>query len=282
MRVGLIPASGGAVNSSGSYVADYAATAEASGFDSIWMGEHPALPVHPRQAYPGRRESLAEPSSAPLPDPIDWLAFAAAHSTSLILGTAVVILPLHQPVVLAKRVATLDQLSGGRVCLGIGVGWNRQEFVACGAEWEQRGARTDEIIGALRVLWRDEQATFQGAHIGFEPVYSSPKPVGASVPIFVGAMSDAGARRAGRLGDGYLPFERDHRRLVELIGIMRRAAEDAGRDPDSIEITAMGSVRPERIKALTSAGVERMVLFEADVDALPALGERIHDEINES
>jgi probable F420-dependent oxidoreductase len=279
MHVGLIPAAAGAVNAAGSYVAEYVATAEASGFDSIWLGEHPALPVSPETAYPGRREGLTAPSSAPLPDPLEWLSFAAAHSTTLLLGTAILILPLHQPVVLAKRVATLDQLSGGRVRLGIGVGWNPQEYAACGATWEHRGERCDELIDALRVLWADEEATFGGRHVSFEPLYCSPHPVRSTVPILVGSSSAVGARRAGRIGDGYLPFERDHRRLAEQISIMKLAAEAAGRDPDSIEITALGGTRPERIKLLADLGVHRMLLFGADIAALPELGAKLRDII---
>jgi probable F420-dependent oxidoreductase len=216
-----------------------------------------------------------------LPDPLEWLAFAAAHSTNLLLGTAVLILPLHHPVVLAKRLATLDQLAGGRLRLGIGVGWNRQEFAACGAEWEGRGERAEEIVEALRVLWSEERATFRGPTIGFEPVYSSPKPVNGAVPVLVGATLPVGARRAGRIGDGFLPFERDLDRLEQLVATMRQAATDAGRDPAAVEITALGGVRPERIERLARLGVARMLLFEADVDALPALGRRMNEMVAE-
>jgi probable F420-dependent oxidoreductase len=277
MKIGLIPAAGGAIHSSGGYVADYVGAAEAHGFDSVWLGEHPALPVASAQDYPGRKEGLPAPSALPLPDPLDWLAFAAARTTTLLLGTAILILPLHHPVVLAKRISTLDQLSDGRVRLGIGVGWNQQEFAACGAEWSGRGRRTDEMIGALRNLWRDEHASFEGELVRFEPVFSSPKPVNRSVPILVGANSAVGARRAGRLGDGFMPFEREHARLVELIDIMRHAAEEAGRDPYSVEITALGSTRPERIDAIRDLGVHRMLLFEADPAAIPRLADRLGD-----
>jgi probable F420-dependent oxidoreductase len=281
MRVGLIPALAGAVESSPDYIADYVRTAEASGFDSIWLGEHPALPVRPDTAYPGRDEGLEGPSSAPLPDPLDWLAFAAAHSEHLLLGTAVLILPLHQPVPLAKRVATLDQVSGGRVRLGVGVGWNRQEYEACNARWQGRGRRAEEMVEAMRVLWRDDEAEFSGEFVNFEPVYSSPKPVNGSVPIVVGASSTLGLERAGRLGDGFLPFERDIDQLSHNIGVVREAAQRAGRDPASIEITALGGTRPERIARLAQLGVARMLLFGADIGALPSLGERLRELVHD-
>ena len=277
MKVGLIPAMGGAVSSEPGYIRDFMRTAEVSGFDSVWVGEHPALPVHPDTSYPGEREGLQAPSSAPLPDPLEWLAFAAGHSESLLLGTAILILPLHHPVVLAKRVATLDRVSAGRFRLGVGVGWNRQEFVACGAEWERRGERADESIEALRVLWRDEQAEYDGATVGFEPVYSSPKPLRGCVPILIGASGPAGARRAGRTGDGYLPFERDQARMVALLDEMRRSAEASGRDPEAIEITAMGSTNPDRIKAMAALGVHRIVFFQNDIAQLPTLAARVLD-----
>lgn len=279
MRVGLIPAMGNGVVPHGSYIAEYTRTAEASGFDSIWLGEHPALPVHPEQAYPGSREGLSGPSLEPLPDPLEWLAFAAAHSTTLKLGTAILLLPLHNPVVLAKRVATLDQVSEGRFLLGIGIGWNQQEYRAVGVPWEKRGARTDEYIEALRVLWQNDEASYKGSLVEFEPVYSAPKPFQGTVPIHVGGQTVPGARRAGRLGDGFLPFDRDKAMLAKHIDEMKRAAAEAGRDPQSIEITALGGTSRERIKALIDLGVSRMLLFSADIGGLAALGDKLNNTI---
>ena len=127
------------------------------------------------------------------------------------------------------------------------------------------------------MLWGSDEAEFHGATVGFEPVYSSPKPVRGSVPIHIGASGPAGARRAGRTGDGYLPFERDQERLVTLIDEMRRTAEAHGRDPDAVEITAMGSTRPERIRAMAALGVHRIVFFQDDIAQLPSLAARVHD-----
>jgi probable F420-dependent oxidoreductase len=276
MKVGLIPGTAGTFATSGAEVRALARATEAAGFDSIWLGEHVVLPAVPDEPYPGEKEGLAGPTSGALPDPLEWLAFAAATTDHLLLGTSIVIVPLHNPLILAKRLATLDQLSGGRVRLGIGVGWNRQEFDALGVPWAHRGRRCDEAIAAMRALWRDTPASFRGEHVSFEPVYSSPKPVGASVPVLVGGNSDVAARRAGRIGDGYFPFERDFDRLVDLIAAMRVAAEQAGRDPDAIEITSLGSIRAERVAKLAAAGVHRMVLFMADhdVESVAALGAR--------
>jgi probable F420-dependent oxidoreductase len=277
VRFGLIPAAGRGISASPGYIAEYVETAEALGFDSVWMGEHPALPVSSDTPYPGGGTGLPEPSGVPLPDPLEWLAFAAARTTTLLIGTAVLILPLHHPVVMAKRVATLDHMSGGRLLLGVGVGWNRQEYVACRASWSDRGQRIDELIAAMRALWSAEVAGYEGATVSFEPVYSSPKPARGQVPIHVGASAPVGARRAGRLGDGYLPFERDLDQLASLIGEMKRAAEVADRDPDAIEITSMGSTTPAKVQAMARLGVGRMLFFADDIASLPALAQRAGD-----
>jgi probable F420-dependent oxidoreductase len=279
MRFGLIPAAGSGVSASAAYIAEYVESAEALGFDSVWMGEHPALPATSEIPYPGSGTGLPEPSGVPLPDPLEWLAFAAARTTTLLLGTAVLILPLHHPAVMAKRVATLDHMSGGRVRLGVGVGWNRQEYVACGASWEDRGKRMDELIAAMRALWSTEVTGFDGPTVSFEPVFSSPKPAAGNVPVHVGASAPAGARRAGRIGDGYLPFERDLGELASLIGVMRQAADSVGRDPDAIEITSMGSTTPAKVQAMARLGVDRMLFFVDDIASLPELAQRAGDAI---
>lgn len=276
MKVGLIPAFGGGIQGDGAYVKAVVQHAEAAGFDSLWVGEHVVLPVYSRQAYPGSREGLQAPSAEPLPDPLDWLAFAAAHSERLLLGTAVLLAPLHHPLVLAKRLATLDRLSNGRVLLGAGIGWNEQEYEQIGVGFKTRGRRFDDLIGALRVLWRDDKAEYRSDFVNFEPLYSAPKPVQNSIPILIGGDSDAAARRAGRLGDGFMPFERDYDKLARLIELVRITAVEAGRDPDAIELTCLGSVQRARAEKLAALGVHRMLLFLSarEPDSIPALGAR--------
>ncbi|MGE0878250.1 MAG: LLM class F420-dependent oxidoreductase [Acidimicrobiia bacterium] len=276
MKVGLIPAFGGGIQGDGAYVAAVAREAENAGFDSLWVGEHVVLPVHARQAYPGSREGLQAPSTEPLPDPLDWLAFAAGCTSTLLLGTAVLLAPLHHPLILAKRIATLDRLSGGRVLLGVGIGWNEQEYEQVGVEFRTRGKRMDDTIGALRELWTDDQAEYHGEFVDFEPVYSAPKPVQNPLPVLIGGDSDAAAKRAGRLGNGFLPFERDYDRLARAIEIARTAASDAGRDPDELEITCLGSVSRARVEKLAALGVHRILLFLSarEPESIAVLGER--------
>jgi probable F420-dependent oxidoreductase len=184
----------------------------------------------------------------------------------------VLILPQRNPLVLAKEVATLDVLSGGRVMLGVGVGWLREEFDAIGVPFEERGARTDEYIAAMRALWTQDEATFKGQFTAFERAKSFPKPVRGTVPIVVGGHTKPAARRAGRLGDGFFPARTSPDELVELLDEMRKAAKDAGRDGDAIEVTAGGSMDVEGIKKYADLGVSRIVIppLGFDVETLKA------------
>ncbi len=214
--------------------------AEAAGFESLWGGEHVILPsaIESRYPYTADGKIPAEPDT-PIPDPLIWLAFAAAAAPSMRLGTCILIVPQRNPLVLAKELATLDRISGGRVELGLGVGWLREEFEALGVPWARRGARNDEYIEAMRALWAGPHAEFHGEFVDFDPVTCSPRPVQERIPILVGGDTDAAISRAVRLADGYFPGEGDAERLGGLITRLRQAAEDAGRDPDGIEINAM-------------------------------------------
>jgi probable F420-dependent oxidoreductase len=197
----------------------------------------------------------------PIPDPLDWLAFVAARTSRLRLGTAVLILPEHHPVALAKRLATIDVLSGGRLLLGVGVGWMREEAEAVGTCFEDRGRRTDEYIEVMRTLWRDDVASFAGRSVSFTQVKSVPKPVQpGGVPILVGGHSEAAARRAGRLGDGFFPLGVSADELPALLDVMHAAAKEAGRDPALIPITTNGPADVSVARQLVDAGVSRFVI----------------------
>jgi probable F420-dependent oxidoreductase len=214
--------------------------AEAAGFESVWGGEHVILPDSIESPYPYTSDGkIPATPDTPIPDPLIWLAFAAAAAPTLRLGTCILIVPQRNPLVLAKELATLDRLSGGRVELGLGVGWMKEEFDALGIPWERRGARTDEYVAAMRALWSGPHVEFHGEFVDFPKVTCSPRPVQTSIPILVGGDTDAAIRRAGRLADGYFPGEGDLERLKGLIARVRVAAEQAGRDPDAIEINAM-------------------------------------------
>ncbi len=261
MRFGIAFANTGqAVNPDAAV--ELALIAEENGFESLWAVEHTVVPAGYRSTYPysptGRMPGSED---SPIADPLIWLTWIAATTRNLRLATGVLILPQHNPLLLAKELATLDVLSGGRVILGVGVGWLEEEFAALGVSFRHRGARADEYIQALRVLWQDDESTFHGRFVDFEPARSYPKPAQeGGIPIVVGGHSPGAARRAGRLGDGFFPAVSSPQILRELIDVMRAAAEDAGRDPDAIDITSGGATDADSVRQLADMGVNRVVL----------------------
>jgi probable F420-dependent oxidoreductase len=265
MKVGLAFAS--SIGIDGNSALEICRRAESAGFESVWGGEHVIIPDAIGSKYPYTADGKipAEPDT-PIPDPLIWLAFAAAAAPTLRLGTCILIVPQRNPLILAKELATLDQLSGGRVELGLGVGWMKEEFDALGVPWERRGARNDEYIAAMRALWAAPHAEFHGDFVDFEPATCSPRPVNGSIPVLVGGDTDAAINRAVRLADGYFPGEGDVERLGALIGRLRSAAEKAERDPNSIEINAMFGVQ----MADPVAGVEQMAELGVGRIMIPA------------
>ena len=265
MKVGLAFAS--SIGIDGGTALDICRRAETVGFDSVWGGEHVILPDEIASSYPYTADGKipAEPDT-PIPDPLIWLAFVAAAAPTLRLGTCILIVPQRNPLVLAKELATLDRLSGGRLELGLGVGWLKEEFDALGVAWERRGARNDEYVAAMRALWAGPHAEFHGEFVDFEPATCSPRPVDGSIPVIVGGDSDAAIRRAVNLADGYFPGEGDFERLEALIGRVRQAAEAAGRDPESLAIhTIFGRQMADPV-----AGVEQMAALGVDRIMVPA------------
>jgi probable F420-dependent oxidoreductase len=260
--------------------------AERAGFDTLWTVEHVVVPQGYASAYPyspsGRMPAR---ETADFPDPLVWLAWVAARTTTIRLATGIVILPQRNPAVLAKEAATLDVMSGGRLVLGVGIGWLEEEFRALGARWEDRVARTEEYVAAMRSLWQDEVSTFAGETVDLTGAISRPRPVGGTVPIVIGGHSSAAARRAGRYGDGFFPAKGD---LPSLLVELRKEADAHGRDPDAIEVTFGGAdvliggeQALDAIGRLAEAGVSRLVIpplsFDpaAVGDALASFGEEV-------
>lgn len=247
-----------------------AQAAEAAGFDSIWTVEHVVVPQGYQSRYPysptGRMGSGLE--DFPIPDPLIWLAYIASATRTIKLGTAILILPQRNPVITAKAVATLDHMAGGRrVLLGIGVGWLAEEFATLGVPFEDRGARADDYVGAMRALWSQECASYHGRFVSFDDVFCRPLPPDRRIPIVVGGDTPAAARRAGRLGDGYFPARGAP---GELFDEMRRAAESAGRDPGGIEITVAAPPEPAEIEVLARRGVSRVAVPVSSAAGLAA------------
>ena len=269
MKFGLRYASLGRY-ANGPAAVELAQAAEAAGFDSLWTVEHVIVPAQYQSKYPysptGKMGSGLE--DFPIPDPLIWLAYVASATRTIKLGTAILILPQRNPVVAAKAVATLDHLAGGgRVLLGIGVGWLAEEFTTLGVPFVDRGPRTDEYVGAMRALWSQECASFEGRYVSFTEVFCRPRPAAGRIPIVVGGDTLAAARRAGRPGDGYFPARGAP---VALFDAMRRAAEAAGRNPADIELTVSAPSEPDEIEALARLGVTRVAVPVSSGAGLPA------------
>jgi probable F420-dependent oxidoreductase len=242
--------------------------AEDCGFESFYVTEHIVM-------YPGAKAGPVEfPADLAVADPLECLSFIAARTERIVLGTGVLLLPYHHPVVLAKRLATIDVLSAGRMrLLTVGLGVLPGEAHAVGVEFAARGRRADEAIDVLRLLWAGGQqgVSFTGEHFCFQDLCSFPKPYRAStLPVHVGGSSRAAARRAGLRGDGYFPGGRltAAERAAQL-AIMRAAATEAGRDPGALEYTRWGSIgmTPEDVRAYAGHGVTRLVVPPASAGA---------------
>ena len=269
------------------WISTYAQHVEACGFESLVVVEHTVLMAEYASTYPydasGRVGLTAD---CDVPDPLDLLAFLAARTTTLGLATGVLVLPNHHPVPLAKRLATLERLSGGRVRLCVGMGWLAEEIEACGVEFATRGRRADEQLQVLRLLWEGgpEGVDHDGEFFSFRSAVSRPKPA-RRIPVHIGGHSVAAARRAGRFGDGLQPLGVAGEQLAALVQEMNRAAVDADRDPEALELTLghlVGRITPDKAASLERLGAHRVVLdptpttdLQQALDELSACAERL-------
>lgn len=266
MKFGLIFANTG-MGSTAAGARQLAVRAEQLGFESLWTVEHVVVPSGYESKYPydrsGKMAGGAEEFD--LPDPLIWLTYVAAVTERIKLGTGILILPQRNPLVVAKEVATLDALSGGRVILGTGVGWLREEFEALGVPFDDRGRRHDDYVAALRALWTGDKTTFSSTYTSFERCISRPVPVRGTVPIVIGGHTAPAARRAARIGDGFFPGSGSIDELRASFTTLRDECAALGRDPSEVELTAGGGGRTLdetsiRIEQLAELGVTRVML----------------------
>src|SRR5438105_1899865 len=255
MRLGLFSINMGPCSQPG-HLAATARAAEAAGFDSVWAGEHVVLPDP--QAPP----SPMAPQDPAL-DPFVALAWAAASTATIRVATGIVILPQRNPVVLAKQVASLDVLSGGRLTLGVGVGYLEPEFRAIGANFEERGAVTDEFLEAMTHLWYDEHPEYHGRFVDFAGVDAYPRPVQRPIPIVVGGRTPAAYRRAVTRAHGWYGFAPTPEDTAGCLAGLRAAADTVER-PSSlgeleISVTPRGRLTPDVAAAFAELGVHRLV-----------------------
>ncbi|WP_433367215.1 TIGR03619 family F420-dependent LLM class oxidoreductase [Actinoplanes sp. CA-142083] len=229
---------------------DYARHAEECGFEALYLPEHIAT-------QPGARLGAMEfPADLPIADPLDCLAFVAAATTRLLLGTAVLLAPYHHPVILAKRLATIDVLSGGRMrLLTVGVGALPHEAMAAGVDFRTRGRRADEVIDVLRLLWTGGPVSYHGEFYDFTDLCSYPRPL-ADLPIHIGGSSLAAARRAAARGDGWFPGG------MLAPGERARQLEVARSSGRALDYTRWGSIDllPEQVSRYAEQGVTRLVV----------------------
>ena len=254
---------------------DLAKEAEDRGFDSIWFAEHSHIPVKRETPWPGGDE---------LPrmyfevyDPIVALTAAAAATERIRLGTGIALVIQRDPIQLAKSIATLDTISAGRVNVGVGAGWNREEMRNHGTDYETRWKLMRERVEAMKAIWTEDEAEYHGDLVDFDPLYSWPKPVQRPhPPIHVGGAVPGGINRAVRYGDGWIPLMgRGDTDFASHVRTFRTAAADAGRDPASMEVSIF-SAPPEHdtLRSYRDAGVDRVLLFTPTVgrdDVLPVL-----------
>jgi probable F420-dependent oxidoreductase len=289
MKVSVVAPVAAGVTADPGWMVSFATHLEHCGFESIVVVEHTVLVTRYESVYPydsSGRVGLA--AGCPIPDPLDLLAFLAGHTSRLGLATGVLVLPNHHPVVLAKRAATVDALSGGRLRLCVGVGWLKEEVEACGAEFDSRGRRADEQLAVLRALWADQPqgVAFHGKFFSFDDVMCYPKPVAYErLPVHIGGHSRAAARRAGRFGDGFQPLGVTGHELSSLLAVMRDEASAAGRDPAGLEVSLghmVTKIDAERAGGLIDQGADRIVLamppttdIEHAKDILAACAQRL-------
>ena len=268
----------------------FAQLVEKLGFDALWVSDHIVVPRSVDSRYPYSRDgSFPVSPDVSLMEPIATLLFAAAVTERVKLGTTVLVLPMRNPIVTAKQLASLDVLSNGRLILGVGTGWMGEEFQMLGVPFKRRGARTNEYIRLLKALWTEENPSFEGEFWQIKNVGFNPKPLQQPhPPIWTGGHSAPALRRAGRLSDGWHAVGVSPDTLREQFQEVQRHAEEAGRDPASLTLSVRPRVRMddpaktiELLRSYREVGVSHVVLeiFAPDMDRVRSLMDTLANEI---
>ena len=260
--------------------------AEEVGMDSVWTAEHVIMPLDYRSRYPfGASGKIPVTPETNFADPLISLAHVAAATKTLKLATGINLLAQSNPLLLAKQVASLDFLSGGRLLLGLGVGWLAEEFQAMGTPFERRGERFDDYLAAMKKVWSGEVVEHRSEFLSWSGFKSYPLPARKPhPPIIIGGHSRAALRRVARSADGWFAFTQNPERLREYIGQLNGFAREAGRDPASIEITALwnfGGKGAAPIETYRELGISRLLVTLrglGEENPLPAI-ERLGNEV---
>ena len=255
------------------YLREFATAIEAAGVESYWTVEHILVAEDYEPRYPYSADGrMPGGGTALMPDPLQVLAFVGAHTSTMRLGTSVVVAPQHPAVILAKAVATLDVLTSGRIELGVGSGWAVEEYAAVNVPYEGRGRRLDETIDAMRACWSPNPVSYAGTTVAFENVRVDPKPAqSGGVPIVIGGSGAVAARRVGRRGEGWFPYVVSPDDVAAGLATIREIAEAEGRDPSTIEISVwpgswnfMRGTEPALLAEYAALGVDRIVCSAAE------------------
>ena len=243
-------------------VAVLAQKAESLGFESFWLPEHTIVPVHSNSRYGGSPDGSIPLSMSDSGDPLIGLAMASAATQRIKLGTAISLVPEHNPLLQAKQIATLDRLSNGRFIFGIGAGWLREETEIMGGDFEHRWAQTREAILAMKELWTQDEAEFHGKYFDFPPVRCNPKPVQRPhPPVFLGGFAPNVFKRIAAWGDGWMPVRVTPEQVKMGRATLDELAVAAGRDPKAIRLMVCNvSADRDTIMELEEAGADRVTV----------------------
>ncbi len=274
------------------WIIRYVQLVESLGFESVWTIDHALMCVEYDSTYPYKTTGRTPiPAEADMPDPLVLMTWIAAATRTLRIGSAMLILPQRNPIILAKQVATLDRYAAGRITLGVGVGWVKEETEILGQDFGDRGRRADEWLEVLDALWSYGVSHHQGSHFRFDGIISAPKPVQAGgIPIMIGGHSAPAARRAGRYGDEFYPHWStrgpDEDELARLWPSVQETAEAAGRGRDAVSLTlpSTSDARTSRETAerCRELGADRVVVLppEGTLDgSLPDELARFREEV---
>jgi probable F420-dependent oxidoreductase len=245
-------------------MAELAKALEDRGFDSLFVPEHTHIPASRKSPFPGGGDLPKRYSHTH--DPFVALSFAAAATKKLKLGTGILLVPQHEPIVTAKAIASLDQLSGGRFIFGIGGGWNVEEMENHGAKYQTRFKQMREHVLAMKELWTKEEASFDGEFVKFDRVWSWPKPAQQPhPPVILGGETDHTLRRVIEYCDGWFPRPRGGFDVVKGVAHLRQMAEKAGRDPSTITTIVFGSANDAKVlESYDKAGIQSALLSIPD------------------
>ncbi len=245
------------------FIADFGRRAEAAGIDSIWLGEHVVLFDTMEFPYPGSKDGkIPMPSGGGMLDTVASFGYLAAVTERLRFGTGITLVPQRNPVYTAKEFATLDWLSGGRMDFGIGVGWCKEEVLACGYPWHNRGARCDEFLTVIHKLWSEDVVDYQGEHLSISGARLDPKPLQSPLPTIVGGHSAAALKRAAHYGQGWYGFALTPQLTAGLLVKLDAALSAAGRSRDDFEVVITPPYNPSQdsVRAFAELGVDRLVM----------------------